>query len=105
MVARDWRRLIQKVNRATSLRNFIKMLLVTGSYLMQENTSISAVAEVASKAKATDSVFIQSLPELQDNLLAQGFLLLNASLVFRSDVAPAKDAKPGCRFFNPFFWH
>ncbi len=95
--------LSKKVNRATSLRNFIKMLLVTGGYLTLENTSISAIAEVASKARATDSVFIQSLPELQDNLLAQGFLLLNASLVFRSDVAPAKDAKSWLPFLQSIF--
>jgi uracil-DNA glycosylase len=42
---------------------------------------------------------IQTLADLQDNLTAQGFLLLNASLVFRSHVAPVKDAKG----WKPFF--
>ena len=31
--------------------------------------------------------------DLQNNLIDEGFLLLNAALVFRSEVAPAKDAR------------
>ncbi|MFZ6813123.1 uracil-DNA glycosylase [Undibacterium sp. Rencai35W] len=93
--------LSKKVNRATSLRNFIKMLLVADGYLTEADTSIAAMSVVARQAKLPDADLIQTLPDLQQNLLNQGFLLLNATLVFRSDVAPAKDAKA----WQPFLHH
>ncbi|MFZ6732572.1 uracil-DNA glycosylase [Undibacterium sp. Ji42W] len=85
--------LSKKVNRATSLRNFMKMLLVASGHLQQEATTGDAMAAVASQARQPDSGFIQTLDDLQQNLIGQGFLLLNASLVFREDTAPVKDAK------------
>lgn len=85
--------LSKKVNRATSLRNFMKMLLVASGHLQQEATAGQAMADVASQARQPDSAFIQTLDDLQGNLIAQGFLLLNASLIFREDTAPVKDAK------------
>jgi uracil-DNA glycosylase len=85
--------LSKQVNRATSLRNFMKMLLVADGLLSVENTSGDAVAQIAVKARAVGSPFIQTLTDLQANLTRQGFLLLNASLVFRPVVPPAKDAK------------
>lgn len=85
--------LSKKVNRATSLRNFMKMLLVTSAHLQQEATTGDAMAAVASLARKPENGFVQSLDDLQENLIAQGFLLLNASLVFREDTAPVKDAK------------
>jgi uracil-DNA glycosylase len=78
--------LSKQVNRATSLRNFMKML-------MPESTTGEAVADVAQRARAPDAHFIQTLPELQNNLHANGFLLLNAALVFRPHVPPPKEAK------------
>jgi uracil-DNA glycosylase len=84
--------LSKKVNRATSLRNFIKMLLVADARLDAANTTVAAMAAMAAGARLPDSDLIQDLKELQDNLGKQGFLLLNASLVFRPEVAPAKDA-------------
>ena len=60
------RKLSKPVNKATSLRNFIKMLL-----------------------KLDPEPTIKTLPELFTNLLNQGFLLLNASLVY-SDTQPVK---------------
>jgi uracil-DNA glycosylase len=84
--------LSKKVNRATSLRNFIKMLLVADARLDAGNTTLLAMAAVATTARLPGSDLIQDLAELQDNLGKQGFLLLNASLVFRPEVAPAKDA-------------
>ena len=83
----------KQVNRATSLRNFMKMLLVSDGELTPAETTGEAVARVALKARAIGSPFIQTLTELQDNLGKQGFLLLNATLVFRPTVAPIKDAK------------
>lgn len=85
--------LSKPVNRATSLRNFMKMLMVADGLLLPHATGGEAVAEVAHRALAADSTFIRTLPELQHNLHAHGFLLLNASLVFRPHVPPVKDAK------------
>jgi uracil-DNA glycosylase len=85
--------LSKQVNRATSLRNFMKMLLVADGQLAADNTSGDAIAHIAEKARAIGSSFIQTLTELQANLTRHGFLLLNASLVYRPDVPPQKDAK------------
>lgn len=85
--------LSKQVNRATSLRNFMKMLLVAEGSLEVGNTSGEALAHTAQHAREDKSAYIQTLPELQGKLTQVGFLLLNASLVYRSHVAPAKDAK------------
>lgn len=85
--------LSKQVNRATSLRNFVKMLLVADGLLEAGNTSGEAIARISAKARAIGSPFIQTLTELQGNLTRHGFLLLNASLVFRPDVPPVRDAK------------
>jgi uracil-DNA glycosylase len=85
--------LSKPVNRATSLRNFMKMLLVASEHLSIEQTSGEVMAAVAQKARAADSNFIHTLPELQANLTRHGFLLLNAALVFRPHVPPLKEAK------------
>ncbi|NEX61764.1 uracil-DNA glycosylase family protein [Noviherbaspirillum galbum] len=90
--------LSKQVNRATSLRNFMKMLLVAEGELREEATSGDVMAGVAGKATAAGSPYIQSLTELQAALTRHGFLLLNASLVFREEVAPVKDA----RAWQPF---
>ncbi len=84
--------LSKQVNRATSLRNFMKMLLVADGQLQENDTGGAALAPVAARARA-DAHTIQTLPQLQHNLTARGFLLLNAALVFRQHVAPIKDAK------------
>ncbi|WP_211444238.1 uracil-DNA glycosylase family protein [Collimonas humicola] len=85
--------LSKQVNRATSLRNFMKMLLVADGQLAIESTTGDAMSGVAQQAQLPGSPAIQLLADLQDNMVGQGFLLLNASLVFRSDVPPVKDAK------------
>ncbi len=90
--------LSKPVNRATSLRNFMKMLMVADGLLSPDATSGDAVAEVAQRARAANSTFIQTLPELQQRLHAQGFLLLNAALVFRPTMPPLKEA----RAWRPF---
>jgi uracil-DNA glycosylase len=91
--------LSKQVNRATSLRNFMKMLLVADGQAQAGQTSGDALLSIAAKAQADRTGTIQTLADLQDNLTAQGFLLLNASLVFRNHVAPVKDA----RAWRPFF--
>ena len=85
--------LSKPVNRATSLRNFMKMLMVADGLLAPENTGGESVAVVAARAMLPGSRFIQTLPDLQRNLTDHGFLLLNAALVYRRDVPPVKEAK------------
>ena len=73
------------VNRATSLRNFIKMLLVTEGALSPEDTTQPAIAALNKQN------YVTTLTELFQNMQNQGFLLLNASLVL-SDRPVAKEA-------------
>ncbi len=88
--------LSKAVNRATSLRNFMKMLLVADGKLTADNCAGAAMAPIAAAARRDGS--IQTLAALQHNLTEEGFLLLNAALVFRPHVAPAIDA----RAWQPF---
>ncbi|ATQ76107.1 uracil-DNA glycosylase [Massilia violaceinigra] len=90
--------LSKPVNKATSLRNFMKMLLVADGQLPAGDTGGAAMAPVA--AAAANNGSIQTLAELQHNLTQQGFLLLNASLVFRSHVAPVIDARAWLPFLQ-----
>lgn len=90
--------LSKPVNRATSLRNFMKMLLVADGQLQPGDTGGEAMAPVASAALSNGS--IRTLAELQANLEAEGFLLLNASLVFRSHVKPVVDARAWLPFLQ-----
>ncbi|QYF92344.1 uracil-DNA glycosylase [Massilia sp. PAMC28688] len=90
--------LSKPVNKATSLRNFMKMLLVADQRLQSGNTGGAALAPIAAQLEAHGN--IKTLAQLQDNLMAQGFLLLNASLVFRHHVAPAIDAKAWLPFLD-----
>lgn len=90
--------LSKPVNKATSLRNFMKMLLVADGQLDAEDTSGAAMAPVAAAARLGGAV--ETLAHLQDNLTRQGFLLLNASLVFRPHVPPVQDAKAWLPFLQ-----
>ena len=90
--------LSKQVNRATSLRNFIKMLLVADGQIAIKQTTGAAMAHVSQKARASGSPFIQTLAEMQGNLASHGFLLLNATLVYRPHVPPKKEA----RAWQPF---
>jgi uracil-DNA glycosylase len=90
--------LSKPVNRATSLRNFMKMLLVASGQLQADDTGGSALAPVAQAARSNGA--IQTLPQLQDNLTREGFLLLNAALVFRKHVAPVVDARAWLPFLQ-----
>lgn len=77
--------LAKPVNRATSLRHFIKMLLIA-------EHGVSFPADQAAIARLPKAAYVTRLDELFSNLLAEGFLLLNASLVF-SDHTVRHDAK------------
>lgn len=83
--------LSKKVNRATSLRNIVKMLLVAEGCLDKNHTS---QADIASLEK---SPFVTTNHEFFSSLLDKGFLLLNATLVLQ-DGPPQKDA----RAWQPF---
>lgn len=65
--------LSKTVNRATSLRNLIKMLLLAEGLL-------ASPIQTDNIAVLDKSALVQTLPELFNNLLKKGFLLLNASL-------------------------
>lgn len=69
--------LSKEVNRATSLRNFVKMCLFCENLISQK----ASKEEIAALDK---SPFIDSVMELKDNFLASGVLLLNMGLVFES---------------------
>ncbi len=83
--------LSKKVNRATSLRNMIKMLLIAEGVLDASKCAQTDIAHL------TKSSFIQTNDELFHHLLDHGFLLLNATPVFRTKLAQ-KDA----RAWRPF---
>jgi len=90
--------LSKPVNRATSLRNFMKMLLVADGQLQLEDTGGAAMAPVAAAARSNGA--IRTLAQLQDNLTQHGFLLLNAALVFRKHVKPVIDARAWLPFLQ-----
>lgn len=91
--------LSKPVNKATSLRNFMKMLLVADGQLSADNTAGAALAAVAAQSRNAPGA-TQTLNQIQRKLTEHGFLLLNASLVFRPHVAPAKDAQAWLPFFE-----
>jgi uracil-DNA glycosylase len=88
------------VNRATSLRNFLKMLLVAENTLYPDNTSGEAMESVARIASSPDSPYVRQLDELQQAMLDHGFLLLNATPVFRQHVAPARESRAWLPFLQ-----
>lgn len=91
--------LSKPVNRATSLRNFIKMLWVADGKTSPENTGGEAMKALARQAIADGTPYIRTLDEMQKTMLEKGFLLLNAALVYRRHVPAAKEA----RAWQPFF--
>lgn len=80
------------VNRATSFRNLIKMLLVARGAL-SEDCSQGAIAALDKTA------YCQTASELFKHALAKGFLLLNACLVYEAGRVPyhAKQWSPFMR--------
>lgn len=68
----------KEVNRATSFRNWLKMLLFARGDLTTDYSQ-QAIACL------DKSHFCQTAPEFFNQLLKKGFLLLNASLVFKEN--------------------
>jgi uracil-DNA glycosylase len=84
----------KQVNRATSLRNWIKMMLVVRGDLEETNVSQTAIAAL------DNSIYTQTAAELFGHFLDQGFLLLNASLVFRGAERVKADAQAWVPFLE-----
>jgi uracil-DNA glycosylase len=78
--------LSKEVNRATSLRNFIKMALYARGDL-KEDTSQESIAKV----DKTD--LIDSIDTLRENFENNGVLLLNTALIFTDKKSSAKHIK------------
>lgn len=83
----------KQVNRATSLRNFLKMLLVAEELLNPHCLSQEDIA------KLNKTKLIQTNQELFARLLQHGFLLLNTTLVL-SSLPRAKEAKAWSPFIR-----
>lgn len=74
--------LSKEVNRATSLRNWIKMMLVARDDLDVENTSQPRIAQI-------DKHFlVQTAEQLFQGMMHKGILLLNACLVYSEGKVP-----------------
>jgi uracil-DNA glycosylase len=71
--------LSKEVNRATSLRNIIKMLLIANGYLKKNQTSQNDIADINKHS------LVKTNQEFFTNFLDHGFLLLNACPVLPSD--------------------
>lgn len=85
--------LSKQVNKAVSLRNFIKMLLVSDGTLSPDKLGKEYMIQVVKEVIEKDPTYIRTIDDLQANLLGNGFLLLNASLVFRQEVSASEETK------------
>ncbi len=86
--------LSKTVNRATSLRNIIKMLLITEGKLEPEHTSQYDITCI------DKSNLVTTNQALFNNFLLHGFLLLNATLVLQKD-----RVKQDAKAWQPFVEH
>ncbi len=84
--------LSKSVNRATSLRNFIKMALVARGDLSADDTSQEAIATI------DKTPLINTIDALRQNFEREGVLLLNTALVFTDKKSSAKHI----RAWRPF---
>lgn len=84
--------LSKEVNRATSLRNFIKMALVADGRLKEDNTSQDNIAKLPKEN------LISTIHELQKNFEKNGVLLLNSALLFTDK----KSSKTHIKAWQPF---
>lgn len=83
--------LSKEVNRATSLRNFFKMLFVANGTLKADTTQ-DAIKEIDS------SNYIETIDELRLNFEQEGVLLLNTALIFTRK----EDSKYHVKMWRPF---
>ena len=83
--------LSKEVNKATSLRNFIKMLLRVEGELSNDFSQHQI-------AKIDKTKYINSIGKLRINFERNGILLLNTALIFTTK----DDSKKHIKKFNPF---
>lgn len=81
--------LTKQVNKATSLRNIMKALLLAEGHLTLDNDNKISQSAIA---KLDKTHLIQTLPQLFDNLQNSGFLLCNATPVLSPLRKPAHEA-------------
>ncbi len=87
----------KKVNRATSLRNILKMLLIAEGVLDSRHMTQENIAHI------NNTPFVQTNQAFFTNLLNHGFLLLNATLVLQvPDAHPNLMLEPGFPFLIVF---
>lgn len=79
--------LSKEVNRATSLRNFIKMALLARGDLTKEDTSQEAISKIDKQP------LINSIEALRFNFEKNGVLLLNTALIFTDKKSSTKHVK------------
>ena len=79
--------LSKEVNRATSLRNFVKMALVASDRLATDDTSQEAISQL------DKTEMIDSIEDLRVNFEKNGVLLLNTALIFTDKKSSAKHIK------------
>jgi uracil-DNA glycosylase len=84
--------LSKEVNRATILRNFIKMALVASKRLTLDDTSQEAISKLDKKQ------MIDSIDDLRVNFEKNGVLLLNTALIFTDK----KSSKKHIKAWKPF---
>ena len=84
------RGLSKEINRATSLRNLMKMFLYARGSLQDDRTQ-----DVI--AKLDQSIYYQTADSMFTGLLEKGFILLNASLVYHEGKIPYH-----ARMWRPF---
>jgi uracil-DNA glycosylase len=87
--------LSKEINKATSLRNLLKMLLIARKDITAADTSQTAIANV------DKILLVKTAEELFENFRKHGFMLLNATLVL-SSLGVKKDAKSWLPFMDTF---
>ena len=87
--------LSKEVNRATSLRNFVKMALVASGRLSTDDTSQEAIHRL------DKTNMIDSIEELRMNFEKNGVLLLNTALIFTDKKSSTQHVKA----WRPFISH
>jgi uracil-DNA glycosylase len=86
--------LSKRVNRATSMRHLLKMLLIAEGLLDPQHTDQQSIASI------DKTRLVQTNTDFFSNLLNRGFLLLNATPVLQPSGAPQKDAKAWLPFIE-----
>jgi uracil-DNA glycosylase len=87
--------LSKPVNRATSMRNLLKTMLVAEGLISPDEEGRISQSMIASLDKSN---LVKSMPALFQNWQQAGFLMLNATPVLHNDRKPAQEAKYWFKF-------